>query len=201
MNDDVKLASNLNKWSHLGHDQGECWHDADANITFVHIPKNASSFLKGCIIATGKFVYSKEFVPAKKYLIVLRDPLERWISGISQFFITNSLPDQMSEIFDIITYDDHTDLQSYFISQVNLDTSDIFYMDKNLRSNMQDWIDRHDYSIYMPNIPDLNPGNTELKTQFESVLQMHPEYAQKVRDFFKQDYDLIRKVKFINENY
>jgi hypothetical protein len=53
----------------------------------------------------------------------------------------------------------------------------------------------------MPNIPDLNPGNTELKTQFESVLQMHPEYAQKVRDFFQQDYDLIRKVKFINENY
>ena len=95
----------MDRWAHLGHSLGECWVDNTTGITYVHIPKNASSFIKGCVLASLKFKHSNTLVKSPRYLIALRDPVERWVSGIAQYEF-NSKQDHIpyQEITFVIFY-------------------------------------------------------------------------------------------------
>ena len=109
----------MSKWAHLGHHLGECWNDKDKSITFVHIPKNASSFVKGWLLRSGNFTHSDSLVIADHYLITLRDPIERWVSGIAQFMNVESNQQlTLHELVEQVTVDDHTELQTYFLQNV-----------------------------------------------------------------------------------
>jgi hypothetical protein len=90
----------MDKWAHLGHTLGECWNDQNKSITFVHIPKNASSFIKGYLLSSGCFAYSDSLITADHYLIILRDPIERWISGIAQFMTAE--PNQQFTLHELV---------------------------------------------------------------------------------------------------
>ena len=65
----------LGKWDHLGHTLGECW--SDNTLTFIHVPKNASSSVKGFLINHGFREYNT-LQDTHEYFVVLRDPVERW---------------------------------------------------------------------------------------------------------------------------
>ena len=57
----------MDKWAHMGHLLGECYFDSNRDLTYIHIPKNASSFAKRI---TENFEYSKTFRNANNYLIL-----------------------------------------------------------------------------------------------------------------------------------
>jgi hypothetical protein len=186
------------KWAHLGHTLGECWNDKDKSITFVHIPKNASSFVKGCLISSNCFTHSNNLITADKYLITLRDPIERWASGIAQFMsvpINQHL--KLDTLINTIVLDDHTELQTYFLENVDLERCDFIKVDNNLKKNIKIWMAMNGYHVTnIDNIPNINVGNQINKFKYISILDNNSEIKLKLMNHYAKDYELINRVKF-----
>ena len=185
------------KWAHLGHTLGECWNDANKSTTFVHIPKNASSFVKGCLISSNSFTHSDSLVTADHYLITLRDPIERWISGIAQFMSdTNNQQVTLHELIGRVAVDDHTELQTYFLEGVDLDRCTFIRVDTNLRTNLSAWFKKNNYVVNLDSIPNINEGNQLLKDRFAAMVDGNSQIKLKLVTHYEQDYALINRVKF-----
>jgi len=187
----------MDKWAHLGHVLGECWNDPVKSTTFVHIPKNASSFVKGCLLSTNQFVHSDSLVSADQYLITLRDPIERWISGIAQFMSVESNKHlTLQDLVNTITFDDHTELQTYFLEGIDLDRCSFLRVDQQLRSNLKKWLDENRYQIRVDDVPNINEGNQLLKNRFAAMVDGNSQIKLKLVTHYEQDYALINRVKF-----
>ena len=186
------------KWAHLGHTLGECWTN-DQGLTFIHIPKNASSFIKTCLALDPAWRHSDTFVENPRYMVALRDPLERWISGIAQYHYNNQHSNidvaTMSSSTSVITFDDHTEKQSYFLQMVNLDQTVFF----NVDSVRLDLIQFLGYSgISGVGKSNESKGNVReiIKEKYRSFLNYHPEIVARIKDHFAEDYELINRVQF-----
>lgn len=71
----------------FGHGSGVV--SPDGSVFVLNIPKNASSYVLDWSRRLGWQVADAESVPMVKQMIVLlRDPIERWISGIAQYINT-----------------------------------------------------------------------------------------------------------------
>ena len=187
----------MDRWAHLGHTLGECWVDTDIGITHVHIPKNASSFIKGCLLLSQKFRHSDVLIKNDRYLVALRDPIERWISGISQYEFNSK---DIKIPYEQITVDDHTEQQCYFLQDVDLDKCDFIMVNDNFRSNLQVWFDRYGYTIDITHLQQLNSsqndGRRYLKQKYKMIIDNDPEFLLKLTDHYANDYALINRVKF-----
>lgn len=68
----------------------------DGKTFYVNIPKNASSYLSDTLSRQG-WVSAKygddqiDYSRVETSLVVMRDPIDRWISGVSQFLVTRIL--------------------------------------------------------------------------------------------------------------
>ena len=187
----------MDKWAHLGHHLGECWNDKDKSISFVNIPKNASSFVKGCLLGTKKFTHSNSLITAERYLITLRDPIERWVSGITQLM---SVPDNqnltLQDLVNTVTFDDHTELQTYFLTGIDLNRCSFIRVDQNLRTNLKKWLHENEYYVDIDTLPNLNEGNQLTKDRFAALVDGNSQIKLKLVTHYEQDYALINRVKF-----
>ena len=191
----------LGRWAHLGHRLGECWVDEVNDKTYIHVPKNASSFVKGVLIGSGGFWrHSETLVNSDENLIVLRDPIDRWCSGITQYLYNSKQTLSVDEVFDKITFDDHTDLQTYFLQGVDLDRATFMWVDDDLRANMNDWITRCGYRTNVDIAIEYNASRDDdrirTKNYYMELLEQQPELVLKLKDHFAEDYKLIESVKF-----
>jgi hypothetical protein len=191
----------MDKWAHLGHQLGECWVNTDKSITYINIPKNASSYMKACLMGSGDlWTYHDHFVPQQRTLVILRDPVERWCSGIAQSLFNSGteLPDDI--VFKRITVDDHTELQTYFLQDIDLDNCDFIMVNDNFRSNLQFWFDQYGYNTDITHLQQLNSsqndGRRYLKQKYKMIIDNDPEFVLKLQQHFEEDYKLISKVKF-----
>ena len=191
----------LGRWIHLGHRLGECWVDDVNDKSYIHIPKNASSFVKGVLIGSGGFWrHSELLVNSSENLIVLRDPIDRWCSGITQYLYNSKQDLSINEIFDKITFDDHTDLQTYFLQDVDLSHATFMLVDDNLRANMNDWITSCGYRTNVDIAIEYNASADDdritTKNYYIELLEQQPDLVLKLKDYFAEDYKLIESVKF-----
>jgi len=189
------------RWAHLGHRLSECWVDTVHNKSYIHIPKNASSFIKGILIGSGGFWYHSEtLVNSDENLIVLRDPVDRWCSGITQYLHNSKLDLSVNEVLDKITFDDHTDLQTYFLQGVDLDHATFMMVNDDLRANMNDWILNCGYRTNVDLAIAYNASSEDdrvtTKNYYTKLLDQNPEFVLKLRKHFEADYELINRVKF-----
>lgn len=76
------------EYTHLaGHALGQCHYDAAANKSIIHVPKNASSDIKPMFAYNNwkeDNFYQRD---CDEYIAILRDPTDRWVSGITEFLI------------------------------------------------------------------------------------------------------------------
>jgi hypothetical protein len=112
---------------------------------YVNIPKNASSWLKAQIDGPY-FNYITDSRPESIYVVALRDPIERWISGAAQSFVGCSPENPwfflnlgFNAIFDHVVFDEHTAPQKLFLTNIDFDKVVWFNCDKNLDTNWNDW--------------------------------------------------------------
>ena len=69
----------------LGHEVGQCQVNPKSSQGFVHIPKNASTEMKQ-LLGDWEFAnYKKKSLD--EYLVILRDPRDRWISGMTELLV------------------------------------------------------------------------------------------------------------------
>lgn len=185
------------RWAHLGHKLGECWYSKD--ITFVHIPKNASSFVKGCLINNG-WQHSDSLVKSNRYLVVLRDPLERWLSGMAEYQVnSNQLDLDVHTIFNTITFDDHTEQQLYFLQDIDYFDTVFLKFDDNLRENLNKFLLENGFANGVTGIENINASDATkqaIKNNLRKWMDVYPEYKQKILNYFAVDRNLYESVTY-----
>ena len=126
----MRFQYNLNHyWKHKGHNSfGLGMKNPTNDLFYKQIPKNASSMIRK-VLHTMNWQYElfDEHIIADgfKTIVVLRDPFERWISGITEYLTLyfpnkKDLNDDLLEfICSHVTFDDHTEKQIYFVNNLN----------------------------------------------------------------------------------
>ena len=200
-------AGFLQAWAHKGHVYGECMSHSSVDLMYVHVPKNASSWTKPNLKDFGWQFYNYHTDNLNKTaIVVLRDPVERWLSGIAEYlalyhpyFILHDL-EAMDLIFDKICFDDHTEKQINFIHGLDTDCCVFFKCDEYYREDFSAFLDENG----MPNrfnkyeyqhVSDASPVRKKFKNIFEREIQ-NPKYLKAVEDYFAADYNLINSIKF-----
>lgn len=177
---------------------------------YVYIPKNASSWTKPNLKDWGWEFYNYHTDHINKpALVVLRDPVERWLSGIAEYFTlyhphmsSGHITQAVFElVFDRITFDDHTEKQIKFLHGLNTDCCTFMMCDKNYRNNFSDFIrtyygdnkySRYDYQ----HVSENSPERKQFKMLFNEAMLDEPKYLTRIREHFEEDYRLIEQVEF-----
>jgi len=183
---------------------------------YINIPKNASSFLRNSFKDTGwKHYHSDMKMDAVNTIVVLRDPIERWLTGIAQHITTNILGENFGSthyleqdnelvhklIFDQIVFDDHTEQQTWFLEPFDLENAVYFYCDDHLAINLDSYFNSVGGNFQLTAKPHINVSqlqfdNANLVEHFKKLVYTNKQYYNKLRSFFVRDYDLIHSVKF-----
>lgn len=205
----------------------------DASYVYVNIPKNASCWMKENFGGYQYDYLTKEFVGTPtsaitrqralkvepEYLVVLRDPLSRWISGTAQYFWGWDLNDpryykniHTDRLFEQVVFDDHTRPQVSYLE--TLDHSRITWFDCTARlvEDFQQWIKgRFDIPVKTLDQDQNNSYNVsarggawpsngitqqQIVDDLRSLLDQNPQYQQLIRDFYAEDYRLRDSVRF-----
>jgi hypothetical protein len=203
-------------WEPKGHIFGTCMSHQDSNVMYVNIPKNASSWTKPNLQDFGWefYNYHTDHMYHKHAMIVLRDPVERWLSGVAEYFtLYHRFMDtsQINQAFidlvmDQITLDDHTEKQVYFIEGLNFNRCTFFMCDKDYRLLFCQFLAnqgiddtkryaRYSYQHTTENREDGDTTRVKFKKTFQPLLD-NPKYLEKVKQHYKLDYELINGVQF-----
>ena len=197
-------------YQNRGHVFGECMTAPNSDLMYIHIPKNASSWTKPNLQDWGWefYNYHSDQLSAKTPLIVLRDPVDRWLSGIAEYlylyhknidfaFAGRAFFDL---VFDKIAFDDHTEKQVYFVDNIDLSKCVFFKCGPDYRQQFSQFLNEHGmpnrYNKYdYQHVSDLSPERKRFKEIFTEQLK-NSKYLYQVKEYFKQDYELIEQVQF-----
>ena len=152
------------------------------------VPKNASTSISIAALTsnTDSWVPSNYLdQPSSKYIIVLRDPVERFISALNMFLTTGkNLFDNLPLISNnrLVTNDCHFQPQCKFISNLSLENIDFFWYGNNVVQDIEKF-----YGLDFNQL-NLNVGNKLIK-QIDNEL---------IKKLYKDDYELINSIKFVN---
>lgn len=215
INDSVTLNSNR-VWLNKGHNLGEGMLSPDNKYFYLNIPKNASSNIKKALLDAGWGYASLSDWPETKILVVLNDPVERWIGGITQYLsiyhndiIDNIIGDAeiygylpltgeklaLSLIFDRLTFDDHTERQAIFLNDILLSRCIWVMIDENFNKNFTKLLNELGYT-FDENLL-INPVKTNRLKDFINYIVTHDKFKRANIELWHWcDYKLINEMKF-----
>lgn len=191
----------------------------ESNIGYIPIPKNASWFMRlflGLNIGWDpyhndtSYIFNYEKEKRDKFIVVLRDPYERWISGVLEYvrFTHDAVSWESKHVLDFICHrivlDDHTEPQVNFIEGLDTENIIFFKVDKNLEYNLSNFLITSKLLIgdviKIPppttNRQEDDSKKTNLIYHLELFLKNNPERVDRIKNFYRPDYDLINSVKF-----
>lgn len=182
-------------------------------VFFLHIPKNASTLLTNLLVHNGWRHSNVSDPTIQKYIVVLRDPLERWVSGMATYtaswilgpsYGSEAFNDDFNDlterfIFDQIVFDDHTTPQVQFINQLNPNIPITYFaLNYDLRTNLENFLNtKLDWPENINNNATENNYDTKnIAQKIQFIVDQNPNYKAKVIDRFSEDYNLLRKIHF-----
>jgi hypothetical protein len=204
----------------------------DGTKFLVSIPKNASSFVKNSTGVAG-WIGGNALDPrlqksVNELVVVLRDPLDRWISGFAQYihtyilyphgpntpYLSHETPteydygmtveqftqqySQLTErlIFDIINrFDDHVWPQIELFQELLPDLPrKYFYINNSFEIKISEYLGIDLNTIADRNVSDDNVTMKQLKEFFKQRFVIRPELAQRVKNMYAADYQLIEQI-------
>lgn len=173
------------------HPRGSCVvRHGERDLVYVNIPKNASTSIK---MAWGK--NSANFLDNTfnnpQYVVVLRDPLSRWISGMAQTLHTQERK-YWDEVIECIVGDNHTVEQYRFLE--GLEHKDVAWFRFDNLSALESFINQEIPVEYA------TAGNKLKEDATEYVLNKleNQSFKQRVVDFYHKDYELYNSVNYYN---
>jgi len=204
----------------------------DNTYVYLGIPKNASSFIsrllydnkwKLFINDSNHFITRNTYIPTtsvQECFIILRDPIDRWISGITQYLTSFNFKTMLNEediaidlninqetlniLCDIIDTDDHTLPQHYFFKDLYPHIEKrYFWINDNLKNNIlsqYNLIDNDDNAIAINkhNMPDDSIIiKNLLKDKITSYINNNANIIQQIKDYYYKDYEIINSVDII----
>ena len=218
----VAPKSRLARW-----ELGRCTSENDTDYIYVPLPKCASRYTMQILnymcgwTETGNFLLNKE-LSEKKKIVVVRDPLERWLSGIVHHFHLRDI-DMVDEnvpyIFNQLVLDPHTELQVKYLEGLDTDQCVFFLLDDTykdklkhfivnvLNKNYTFWNKRGEDNPYWGavtteknkllwhNTTDGKPHKKHNLTRLKNHID-NPEYMQRVQKYLAPDYAFIQSLEF-----
>jgi len=179
--------------------------------------KIAVVLIQKCATQSIKAVLEKDFERKKlevwdgvEYAAMIRNPVERWISGIATHFanrINNGIStfelveeflndkDGVDYLFKTVSFEEHTKPQHLFIEQVK-DRVNLFPLDYS--EKFYDWIRSNGYDVCNAHIHntlhfDKNSYHYKIFEKIKSL--MTSENTDKINKFFKTDMELYLKTR------
>ena len=198
-------------YKNKGHVFGECLSRPDTDLMYVNIPKNASSWTKPNLKDWGwqHYNYHNDNLYHKHALVVLRDPVERWLSGIAEYMYlyhndidTNEFSTCFFDlVFDRIAFDDHTEQQVLFLEKLNFNNCTFFWCGPTYRELFSQFLTIHNmpnqYNNYnYQHVTEQSPKRKKFKEIFKQTLEKNSKYITQLDWYFANDYKLIRSIKF-----
>lgn len=201
-------------WQPKGHVFGSCMSHRDSDLMYVNIPKNASSWTKPNLQDLGWITYNyhHDHMYHKHALIVLRDPVERWLSGICEYFtlyhrdadVTQINQLTIDLIIDQVTFDDHTERQVYFVEGLDPKRCTFFNCDSDYRlyfgqflknQGIDNKYHKYNYQHTTENREDGDMTRSNYKKIFQPLLE-NSKYLERIKSHYKKDYELINSIQF-----
>ena len=190
--------------------------DPTLKYAWINIPKNASSFVQKALDdnkwndVPDDLINSIAESSNIKKLVVLRDPVERWISGFAECWADH---DNILDLLDSNTfydtvqknpvYDDHTEYQHRFIGKAQ--NLQYIYMQKNginkFYKLLGAWIKRTGGFAEFDNYQNpTNPAsNNPNKVAIVKKLSAYCKQDNNISNLHKKDYELLERYeKFTN---
>ena len=181
-----------------------CLESPDKSTIYLNIPKNASSFTSDWLKENGWISRRWNSTDPKYVALVLRDPVDRWCSGIAQYLqgisvdITtlNTATDKI--LFDVVNgFDDHTWSQHLFYEDIFPNRPRIaFHTEKNLQHSLKQYF-RLDQPATTNHNQSTNNGNQQLVNYFKDRLQ-DPVLLEKIKRAYCRDYELMSGMDFVH---
>ncbi len=183
-----------------------------SGVFYLNIPKNASTYLTNTLLANG---WQHHTVDAgsnvKKCVVVLRDPVERWISGFATYVSSwilgpgygsdhfledyNTLVERF--IFDNLIFDDHTTAQSAFVNQLPAVDTSYFKLNKNIIDQISQDLNINLQTTQVDaNISENNYDQRQISAHIRQRMDQDPVLKARIFEQYKSDFDLINSVQF-----
>jgi hypothetical protein len=219
-----KLKSNrdiyYDYWAYRGYTYGECHYNKEIKNIYINIPKNASCNIRNAIVNSGlvgtNLLQSTIFPEYESVVVVLRDPVDRWISGITTYlnlgiageFLVDDLLQSLKNnnkwffeiLFDRVSFDDHSERQSYFLQPFDLSNAYYFYIENKdkLEYQLTQFYAGEGVQIKFEAWARNECKHDPIDQFFTAFLFDHKnkKYKDKLIDYFKDDYKIINSVKF-----
>ena len=187
---------------------------SQGDLAYIPIPKNASSCISFLLASSGwaSEEYLNTDISNKKFIVVLRDPLERWLSGITQYLCSfivaqgytaeyimgawNNITDAI--VFDQCRFDDHSEKQVYYLEHVPLENC-VWFRCVDAGISIKEFLDDHGLDL---NINVATPRNRTIDNLQQKLLtdfiksRLDDRKIQQIRQVYREDYELIERVKF-----
>lgn len=213
-------------WANRGHILGEGMVSPDEKYFYIKIPKNSSSFAVKHLTDLGWTHSVMSQHPHASILMAVRDPLDRWISGIVEYLFMYhieqidhivSMPPEfdfwpligerlgLSLIFDQVTFDDHTAWQSVFLDNVNLNKCQALMVDENFSKNFSSLLNSIGYPNTISLAEKINSHSSAdptanrkrlLREVIQFILDRDYERKPKILKHLEPDYQLVKSANF-----
>lgn len=184
-------------------------------IFYLNIPKNASTYMTNLLLANGWMhndVYSPDITEC---IVLLRDPVERWISGFATYaaswllgegYGSDHFRDDYNEltervIFDQLIFDDHTTEQVKFVEQLGNRKITFFKLNYELGMNLESFLDSK-LGLNNPILGNASEDNYDTKMIAKHIrfrVEQDPVLRAKIIEKYKADYDLIKAAHYYYE--
>jgi len=210
-NNHVMVDYNFNP----GHVAGQGQVSPDQKFNIIHIPKNGSTEIKASLREWPVSNYhDMDFAPEN--LVILRDPTDRWISGVIEFLIGNcshmgncnsDIPIEEIELlvntrmfqnllFNFVIFDGHTLPQSYYLQGIDLGKATFFYHNKQVIHQVLNYVGMSTKNIKNRNNSLTNPKKLVILNKLKSLLDDNPKLQHSIDKHYYADHKLFDQVKF-----
>jgi len=189
----------------LGHTFGQGHISPDNKVFAVGIPKNASS-------SGNKFYSYNNFLKSNfntftpdEYIVIIRDPVERWISGVIEYLMGNygklkfkNICDYLDNklvkeiLFDQVIFDVHTLPQIVYINGLDISKIKFYYQD----TDVYDKIAYHQNLDRLPNNFANDKTNLDEYNYIKQLLLGYNKINE-IQKMYYCDYQLIDDVSFV----
>lgn len=189
----------------------------------LNIPKNASSYLSSWSMALGWSATSCENLPAdvQEMCVILRDPVDRWISGMAQYVNGYILHVQGHDVYRGVVYqyvpaaafiqsynmiverlifdqinrfDDHVWPQSELCADICVGMPRRYIMmDQQFDQHVSQYFDADPVPDLYRNSGADNPDQQALQEFLRDRLVKRPELRERVIKAYASDYDFIER--------
>lgn len=189
----------------------------DHNLVYFPINKNAHTWAEKFF--KQNFSMDKEIIKTtenadtilqnKINIVILRDPLLRWLSGITQYLIDSTTIELLdNSIFqqalkDVVCFDNHTGLQIVQLLGIDTEHTVFFNCDKQLEENMYEfsriWFEKESVSVGQHQVLAQNPNKVIIYNKIKNIVRNDSLLIKRIRDFYAPDYNLFSMVRFFNK--